>query len=366
MSIFLAFIPAAVLLFVLAFLARYFTRLKSIGTIRKHTDCADGYDLYQVEIKYDYRLDKLLQREYSGNQQVTDAVLSAALPLLPIHMELPDYSCSAFSLTDVEGDVLMGRNYDFDIDTSALIVCCAPKNGYRSVGTVALDNVSVRKIKGVVSKLSTMPGPMICLDGMNEKGVSIAVLMLDSAPVRQQTGKPGLFTTLAIRLVLDWAATTQEAVDLLRGCDMFAVSGGDYQFYVTDAAGDGRVIEYDCESASRELVDIPVRSATNFYELYKDKVLPNQHNGIYGHGRERYDRMEALFAANEGSFTVQTAWDALQAASQLPNPGEPTSNTQWSIVYNNTQGTAEYTLRRNWGEITSFRLADFSITGKTH
>jgi len=32
-------------------------------------------------------------------------------------------------------------------------------------------------------KLATLTAPFICLDGMNEKGVSIAVLTLDSEPV---------------------------------------------------------------------------------------------------------------------------------------------------------------------------------------
>lgn len=122
-------------------------------------------------------------------------------------------------------------------------------------------------------KLATLTAPFICLDGMNEKGVSIAVLTLDSEPVHQNTGKPVIGTTLVIRLILDRAATTEEAVELLNQYDMFATSGRDYHFYITDASGDGRVVEYDCESETREMVATPIRSITNFFGLYKDKVL---------------------------------------------------------------------------------------------
>ena len=59
------------------------------------------------------------------------------------------------------------------------------------------------------------------------------VLTLDSDPTYQQTGKPMIATTLAIRLVLDRAATTAEAVELLSKYDMFASSGRDYHFYIT-------------------------------------------------------------------------------------------------------------------------------------
>ena len=131
---------------------------------------------------------------------------------------------------------------------------------------------------------------------MNEKGVSIAVLTLDSEPTYQQTGKPTITPTLAIRLVLDHAATTAEAVALLREYDMFASGGRDYHFYITDASGDVRVVEYDCDDPARPLVDTPAAAATNFYALYPDRVKPNQRNGIYGHGRERYDTVLKILA----------------------------------------------------------------------
>ena len=95
-----------------------------------------------------------------------------------------------------------------------------------------------------------------------------AVLTLDSEPVHQNTGKPVIGTTLVIRLILDRAATTEEAVELLNQYDMFATSGRDYHFYITDASGDGRVVEYDCESETREMVATPIRSITNFFGLY--------------------------------------------------------------------------------------------------
>ena len=336
----------------------YATRIQSVNSIEKLTDYADGYNLYRMDVKYDYDLDRMIASGITDNQTMIDALLKEALPLLPISMKAPQFGCSAFAIS-ADGDALMGRNYDFKNDTSSMLVYCAPKNGYRSVAFAALDNVSANTPEAnMKQKLATLTAPFICLDGLNEKGVSIAVLTLDSEPTYQQTGKPMIATTLAIRLVLDRAATTQEAVDLLRGYDMFASSGRDYHFYITDSTGDGRVIEYDCESETRELKDTSMRAITNFYGLYIDQVLPNQKNGIYGHGRERYDAMEAIFDAQEGAFTEETAWDALKAAQQLPNPEDITSNTQWSIVYNNTDLTAKIVLRRHWDDVTAYALTE--------
>ena len=106
---------------------------------------------------------------------------------------------------------------DFKRDTSAMLVYCAPKNGYKSVALTALDNISANEPDAnLKKKLACLTAPFICLDGMNEKGVSIAVLTLDSEPVNQSTGKQKIFTTLAIRLVLDRVQSAPAAQSFYR------------------------------------------------------------------------------------------------------------------------------------------------------
>ena len=102
-------------------------------------------------------------------------------------------------------------------------------------------------------------------------------------------------------------------------------------------------------------------AVTNFFILYKDRVLPNRKNGIYGHGKERYDAVLDVFAQASGA-AEQTVWAALRAASQDPNPNDITSNTQWSISYSNTRGTAEFALRRHWQDHFVYSLSDNTVT----
>lgn len=343
------------------FICEYTGRFQTIRTIEKVTDYED-YNLYSMDVKYDYDLDRVIEYGITDDQSLVDAIVEEAIPILPVQIDVPDFGCSAFTLQEADGDILMGRNYDFRRDTSAMLVYCEPEDGYKSVGFAALDNISANTPKETMKKkLATLTAPFICLDGMNEKGVSIAVLTLDSESVHQNTGKPVIGTTLAIRLILDRAASTAEAVELLQQYDMFASGGRDYHFYITDSTGDGRVIEYDCESETRELVATPVRSVTNFFALYKDQVLPDQRNGIYGHGKERYDKMEALFDYEE-IYTKDVAWEALKAAAQEPSAEDITSNTQWSIIYDDTNLTAEIILRRNWENVIGYDLKDNTLT----
>lgn len=343
------------------FVCEYTGRFQTIRTIEKVTDYEE-YNLYRMDVKYEYDLDRLIEYGITDDQSLVDAIVEEALPILPVQIDVPDFGCSAFTLQEADGDILMGRNYDFRRDTSAMLVYCEPEDGYKSVGFAALDNISANTPEeSMKKKLATLTAPFICLDGMNEKGVSIAVLTLDSEPVHQNTGKPVIGTTLAIRLILDRAASTAEAVELLQQYDMFASSGRDYHFYITDSTGDGRVIEYDCESETRKMVATPVRSVTNFFALYEDQVLPNQRNGIYGHGKERYDKMEALFDYEE-VYTKDVAWEALKAAAQEPSAEDITSNTQWSIIYDDTNLTAEIILRRNWENVIGYDLKDNTLT----
>lgn len=351
-------IVAVLVLLVIAFLIIYASRIKTISTIEQISSYNEGIDLYRMDIKYDYSLDAIIDRGITDDQSMIDSLLKEALPFLPVHVKAPNFGCSAFTVDSVDGEVLMGRNYDFRSDSSAMLVYCTPSDGYKSVAFAALDNLGANVADAdIKAKLTCLAAPFVCLDGMNEKGVSIAVLTLDSEPVKQDRGKPDIGTSLAIRLVLDRAATTQEAVDLLNQYDMISTANRDYHFYITDASGDGRIIEYDCESETRELVATPTRTVTNFFILYKDKVTNTEgKNGIYGHGRDRYDKMEAIFDEEEGSQNRDTAWRALQAASQVPKGEDITSNTQWSIVFNNTDLTLEFVLHRNWDDMFAYDL----------
>ena len=335
----------------------YGSRFKTMASIKQVTRRKDEpFNLYRMDVRYAYDLDRIIARGVMGDQENIDAILKEAMPLAPVRMEAPQFGCSAFTLSNGEAS-LMGRNYDFKLDTSAMMVHCAPADGYESIGFCALNNLSADAATNPKARFACLAAPFTCIDGINEAGVSIAVLTLDSLPTRQFNGQPVISTPLAVRLVLDRASTTQEAIGLLESYDMFATSGRDYHFYITDATGDGCVVEYDCDDANRRLTITPARSVTNFYAMHADKVAPNQKNGPYGHGRERQMAIEeALSAAPENEPAVTTAWHALQAAAQDPNPEDITSNTQWSIVFDNESCTASIATRRNWNDLHLFDI----------
>ena len=230
----------------------YRKQIKSVASLKRLTGYEDGYDLYAINIAYDYDLDRIIAAGVRDDQAYIDAVVAQVLPGVPAHVQAPQFACSAFVAVDAEGRVRTGRNYDFKDDTSALLVRNHPRGGYASIGFAALNNLGDNTpLDSVAGRAAALMGPFAQLDGVNECGVSIAVLTLDSKPCDQDAQRPVINTSLAIRLVLDRAATTQEAVDLLSAYDMHAMAGRDYHFFINDAAGDARVVEWDPRDPDR-------------------------------------------------------------------------------------------------------------------
>ena len=127
---------AVILILVGAFSALYFTRFQTMSSIKETTSYDSGYNLYAMNVGYDYDLDAMLSRDVTSDQDFYDMVLASAFPLLPIHMDATDSGCTVFGIADsTTGNQLVGRNYDFHSDTSAMLVHTKPKNGYESIGS---------------------------------------------------------------------------------------------------------------------------------------------------------------------------------------------------------------------------------------
>lgn len=330
---------------------------QTIDSLKKLTSYSEPYNLYEIYVNYDYDLDALIGEPCKTTQSYLDAVVAQVFPGAKVSVKAPSFGCSAFCATSSSG-VLMGRNYDFKDDTSAILSHTNPKDGYASIAFAALnnldgDNVAEQNLK---SSAEAIVAPFASIDGINEKGVSIAVLTLDSEPTCQNNGKPAISTSLAVRLVLDRAATTKEAVELLSSYDMQASAGRDYHFFINDASATSCVVEYDPKDPARPLVATPAREITNYYALYSHDVKPNQKNANLGHGKERALAIAKVLDTNEGHQDNHVAWEALRASAQDPNANDITSNTQWSIVYDNTNLGAQFVLRRNWGDVFNFKV----------
>ena len=97
----------------------------------------------------------------------------------------------------------------------------------------------------MAERMQSLAAIYVPLDGMNDQGLVVADLIAgDSEETRQQTEKPDLTTTTAIRLLLDKAADVDEAIALLGQYDMNSSIGSAHHLSIADAGGKSVVVEY--------------------------------------------------------------------------------------------------------------------------
>ena len=256
------------------------------------------------------------------------------------------FGCSTLSVQRRDGGYFFGRNFDWNT-CSALIVSSRPAQGYASISTVNLDFIKAGgvDISGLPDSVQAIIALYAPLDGMNEKGLAVSVNMIqDSDTIEQNTDKPDITTTTAIRLLLNQAADVEEAIFLLEQYDMHASTGMMVHFAIADADGRSVAVEY----VNNEMTVTDTQIVTNFYIAQGEK---------YGIGTSqshlRYDILhEALNA--EGVMNAEEVRNALDSVSK-DNFGEFES-TEWSIVMNQETKEMTYYHRENYDTGYTFRI----------
>lgn len=304
------------------------------------TELEEGLSAVRYEGNYGFD-DFLQQGGASSDGQVVEYLVSQ------LSSNIPDllfggnpFGCSTISVSSPEGDSLFGRNFDWNT-CNALIVSSKPDEGYASVATVNMDFVQSEglDVSSLPDNIQAVIGLYAPLDGMNDQGFAVSVNMIeDSDTIEQDTEKPDITTTTAIRLLLDQAANVEEALALLEQYDFHASMGMMIHLALSDAAGNSVVVEY----VDNQMIVTETPVVTNFYLAEGEK---------YGIGSSqshtRYDILSEALAAQE-TMSEEDVKDALDSVSK-DNFGEFES-TEWSIVMNQTTKRLTYYHRENYDQ----------------
>ena len=262
------------------------------------------------------------------------------------------FGCSTIAVQSPEGDALFGRNFDWNT-CEAMVVEARPENGYASLSTVNMDFITQNVGGGMVGmalsldEVRTLAALYAPLDGMNEAGLAVSVNMIqDSAQIEQNTDKPDISTTTAIRLLLDRAGSVDEALELLGQYDLHGSMGMMIHFAIADSTGRSVAVEY----VENEMIVTETPVLTNFY------LAEGEKQGIgTEQSHERYNiLMERLEESPEmGMDAVRNVLDSVSK----DNFGEFES-TEWSIVMNLSAREARYYHRENYEQDYTFRLGE--------
>lgn len=320
--------------------------LLTLATVKKIND----KPFYKMNYQGDYALDELLQKGVRSDQELAKFAAKKLLKGMPVQVNVPNLGCTTFNAQTPSGDHLFARNYDLD-NGPAMIVKTKPAHGYQSISMVdpSLVGVEADNINRPMSKALELVAPYIPLDGMNEEGLSVGVLRLADQPTKQDTGKKGVTTTIALRMLLDKAKNVDEAVRLLKQYDMNSSARSAFHFQIADRSGKSIVVEYVDNQMKILPMDKKYQVLTNFY------LSPEKYN--QGGGQDRYAIADHALAEKQGVMSMPEAMQTLQAAqSNKKYPDGRPLVTQWSSVYNQKTLQMDVAVDRNYGKIYHFNV----------
>lgn len=324
-------------------------RIEDQSIIKTTTDIMkleDGLSAVRFDGDYDFE-EFLNQGGASSDWEVINFLISTFPSISDsFSMNRDVFGCSTIAVKSHDGAYLFGRNFDWNY-CNALIVQSQPSTGYASISTVNTDFINgvgfdFEQLSDEIQAKIALYAP---LDGMNERGLVVSVNMIqDTAKIEQNTNKPDLTTTTAIRLLLNQAATVEEAISLLEQYDLHASMGYMIHFAIADTMGNSVVLEY----VDNKMLVVETPVVTNFYLAEGKK---------YGIGTSQsHDRYEILMGHLHQSpeMTMGDVREALSSVSKK-NFGEFES-TEWSIVFNQSSGLVEYYHRENFENVYIFSL----------
>lgn len=320
--------------------------LRTLSSLKK----VDDYGMFQISYYGDYGFDDFLEVGAKSDEDIEKFVTKRLLKGLPIDLGVTGDGCTAFVTYNDDNEFIYGRNFDFDYAPS-LQLFTKPDNGYASVATVNLsfagyDEKHLPDGLGIDSFL-VLAAPYLPFDGMNEKGVAMALLAVPEADGGFDPDKITLNTTTAIRLVLDKAASVDEAVSLLQKYNIYFSGGIECHYLIADASGKSVIIEYYDGAMQTVETKEDFQIASNFI-AYNDLKI--------GEGATEFARYDAVMAAIEGNGNRLSNTQALSLLAEVGGRAGDTDRLQWSALYNLTTGETKLFAHRNTENIISSKL----------
>lgn len=339
-------ITVVLLVIVMGATALFWNELRTLFSLEK----IDDYGAYQMTYYGDYGFDEFLEVGASSDKDIEEFVTKRLLKGMPIDLGVTGDGCTAFVTKNEKGEVIYGRNFDF-LYAPSLQLYTEPKNGYKSVSTVNLSFAGYSEDflpdGSLFDKFLTLAAPFLPFDGMNEKGVAIALLAVPEAEPPYDSNKITLNTTTAIRLVLDNASTVEEAVELLRNYNIYFSGDIECHYLIADASGRSVIVEfYDGELQVVE-TKTDYQIATNFI-AYNDLNIGEGYTEF-----ERYDMVEKELSDNNGILNEN---DAISLLAKIGVQDGEVDKLQWSVIYNLTTGDVRLFIHRDTNNITAEKL----------
>ncbi|NIM96456.1 MAG: linear amide C-N hydrolase [Anaerolineales bacterium] len=319
--------PGSLLVIAILLLIPFLDEARTLLSFKK----VDDYPLYVMTFFGDYDYLEYLQ-------EIRE---SASLEAESLE---PSWACSVFSAAAAEGDLILGRNFDWYFHP-ALLLFADPPDGYASVSMVDLHYLGFeRDISPTLSdRLRLLETPYFPFDGMNEHGLAVGMMAVSRAEYNNYPGKTTIGSLGAIRIMLDYAKDVDEAIALLQGYNI-DFGSPPLHYLIADSNGDSAILEF-LDGEMHVIRDSePWQVSTNF-------LITTTHPEGSDAPCWRYRRAYEMLQEAEGSLTTMEGMHLLEEVSQSGGTA-----TIWSIIYDRDDGEILIAVDRNYQQLYDFDL----------
>ncbi|MFI6322090.1 C45 family autoproteolytic acyltransferase/hydrolase [Nonomuraea sp. NPDC050556] len=225
-----------------------------------------------------------------------------------------------------DGHGRIGRNYDFFTITMSELMGAPPREGELPIAARPYV-ITTRPDEGLASVVITMSGLDGCMDGVNEAGLSVALLIADAttaAPPEDTSPQVGVDSVQLPRFLLDTCENVAQAKQALLGAKQYD-HGMPLHYIVADA--DGNAFVWESERIF-EVGDAPLCVTNHLLHSHPDPMaLPEDTDDTL----ESYGRLRSLYERSKGAtMSGDDIRQALEAVSPTPDKAW---RTTWSTVF---------------------------------
>ena len=250
-------------------------------------------------------------------------------------------ACTAFSINRGDSLVVVGKNYDWDVDDGLIIV------NQRKVAKAAFGQASPASwVSRYGSITFNQYGREMPDGGINEAGLVVEVLWLHESAYPSGDKRDAIGNLQWIQYQLDNCSTIDQVIasdTLIRIAPDFGIN---VQYFVCDSSGRSAVIEFlDGKMKSFAYDNLPVAAITNdTYEQSIDYIkkydffggempLGDRHRSARAYSREASLDRFAHAAQNVKEYDPVRSPDLIKYAFGALEETRSGDRTQWSIVY---------------------------------
>jgi penicillin V acylase-like amidase (Ntn superfamily) len=243
---------------------------------------------------------------------------------------VPLFSCSIFDTKSADNMVLVGRNFDWSKDN----------------GQINFINATTNK-NGLV--LVSLKNPNMPYEGMNDKGLFIAVTAVPNTDTTVNILKPIRKSLEMIKLVLERSSNIDQSIELF---NKYSIAFGQFlgnplvHYKIVQKDGKGIIIEF----VNNKMVIVKNRSNIMTNHYLSDLNIKSDSKTT----KKRYDSISKYL--KNSTNTVRSVFEGLYKVKQ--------ENTVWSNVYNLT--TQEIYVKYKNNKIVKFNLKDELYNNKNH